>query len=370
LEAAGASLKRARKKADEARDLLDRKPPVDPIDAKAAERQAARRAEAERKAAARRERTTLCRVARAYHESTIEPSRTFVHSKEWIASLERHVPKKLWSAPIDEITAPELLAALADVVAKHPETGRRVRQWLEAVFDDAQFHGLCGSNPALSIRCKLAEVKRGQERGRLRALGYRELPAFLTELRKVEGISARALEFAVLCAARSSEVRLARWREIDMERDLWAIPAARMKGKQEHLVPLSDRATELVEGQRGIGEEYVFPSPTNPRKPLSSMGMLMCLRRLGVAHKSTVHGMARASFSTWAYEAAGAREEIVEACLAHKEADRVRAAYDRSQHHAARRRLLQAWADYGADTRPASNVIEGDFRATGASAAL
>jgi hypothetical protein len=124
-EAAGASLKRARKKADEARELLDRKPPVDPIDAKAAGRQAARKAEAERKAAAKRERTTLCRVARAYHESTIEPSRTFAHSKEWIASLERHVPKKLWSAPIDEITAPELLAALADVVAKHPETGRR-----------------------------------------------------------------------------------------------------------------------------------------------------------------------------------------------------------------------------------------------------
>jgi integrase len=300
---------------------------------------------------------TLCRVARAYHESTIEPSRTFVHSKEWIASLERHIPKKIWSAPIDEITAPDLLAALAAVVAEHPETGRRVRQRLEAVFDDTQFHGRCGSNPALSIRRKLGEVKRGQARGRLRALNYQELPGFLGELRKVEGISARALEFAVLCAARSSEVRFARWGEIDHERKLWAIPAARMKGKQEHLVPLSDRAMRLLEGQRGIGEEYVFPSPTDLRKPLSSIGMLMCPRRLGVAEKSTVHGMARASFSTWAYEAAGAREEIVEACLAHQEADRVRAAYDRSQHHAASRRLLQAWADYCAGTRPASNVI-------------
>jgi integrase len=143
-----------------------------------------------------------------------------------------------------------------------------------------------------------------------------------------------------------------------------------MKGKQEHLVPLSDRAMELVEGQRGIGEEYVFPSPTNPRKPLSSMGMLMCFRRIGVAEKSTVHAMARASFSTWAYEAAGAREEIVEACLAHKEADRVRAAYDRSQHHAARRRLLQAWANYCAGDRQVSNVIEGGVRATSASATL
>jgi integrase len=364
LAAAGVSLKRARKKADEARDLLDRTPPVDPIDAKAADRQTARKAEAERKAAAKAERATLCRVARAYHESAIEPSRTYVHSKEWIASLERHVPKRLWSAPIDEVTAPELLAALADVVARYPETGRRVRQRLEAVFDDAQFHGLCGSNPATSIRRKLSEGRRALERGRFRALSYKELPAFLAELRKVEGISARALEFAVLCAARTSEIRFARWAEFDMEREVWTVPAARMKGKQEHLVHLSDRAMELLKGQRGIGEEYVFPSPTNVRKPLSSMGMLMCLRRLGVSGKSTVHGMARASFSTWAYEAAGAREEIVEACLAHKEADRVRAAYDRSQHHAARRRLLQTWADYCAGAEPTSNVIEGDFRAS------
>jgi len=239
-----------------------------------------------------------------------------------------------------------------------------VRQRLEAVFDDAMFHGLCSSNPARSIRRKLSEGRRALERGQFRALSYRELPAFLAELRKVEGISARALEFAVLCAARTSEIRFARWAEFDMEREVWTVPAARMKGKQEHLVHLSDRAIELLEGQRGIGEEYVFPSPTNVRKPLSSMGMLMCLRRLGVSEKSTVHGMARASFSTWAYEAAGAREEIVEACLAHKEADRVRAAYDRSQHHAARRRLLHAWADYCAGAKSSSNVIEGDFRAS------
>ncbi len=359
---AGKSVTDARDAADAARKLL--RDGRDPIDVKAAEREAARKAEAEKKASAKRECSTLARVARAYHESTIEPSRTPVHSREWIASLERHVPKKLWHAPIDQVTAPELLAALAEVLARYPETGRRVRQRLEAVFDDAMFHGLCSSNPARSIRRKLSEGRRALERGQFRALSYKELPAFLAKLRKVEGISARALEFAVLCAARTSEIRFARWAEFDMEREVWTVPGTRMKGKQEHLVHLSDRAIELLEGQRGIGEQYVFPSPTNVRKPLSSMGMLMCLRRLGVSEKSTVHGMARASFSTWAYEAAGAREEIVEACLAHKEADRVRAAYDRSQHHAARRRLLQAWADYCAGATSASNVIEGDFRAS------
>jgi hypothetical protein len=92
------------------------------------------------------------------------------------------------------------------------------------------------------------------------------------------------------------------------------------------------------------------------------MAMLECLRRHDTEGQSTVHGLCRASFATWAYEAAGAREEIVEACLAHKEADRVKAAYDRSQHHVARRRLLKAWADFVDGKPPASNVIEGDFR--------
>jgi hypothetical protein len=96
---------------------------------------------------------------------------------------------------------------------------------------------------------------------------------------------------------------------------------------------------------------------------LGNMAMLECLRRLGVADRTTAHGLCRATFATWAYEAAGAREEIVEACLAYKEADRVKAAYDRSRHHAARRRLLQAWADFLSGKAPASSVIEGDFRA-------
>jgi integrase len=135
-----------------------------------------------------------------------------------------------------------------------------------------------------------------------------------------------------------------------------------MKAREEHTVRLSQRALDLLEGQKGLSESFVFPSPTDRNKPLSSMGMLMCLRRLGVAEKSTVHGMARASFSTWAYEAAGAREEIVEACLAHRETDRVKAAYDRSQHHAARRRLLVAWADYLDGKGCVANVVEGDFR--------
>jgi integrase len=111
------------------------------------------------------------------------------------------------------------------------------------------------------------------------------------------------------------------------------------------------------------GGEFVFPSPVDRMRGLSNMAMLTVLNRIGIRERTTVHGF-RAAFSTWAYEVIGAREEIVECCLAHSETDRVKAAYDRSQHHAARRKLLVAWADFiGGKTLP-SNVVEADFRAS------
>jgi len=324
-------------------------------------RSAARKAEVERKVEVRRERTTLARVARAYHERVIEPRRTWIHSREWIASLERHVPSELWHKPIDRIEAPELLDAVAKVTVKYPETGRRVRQRLELVFADAEFRKLCAGNPGRAIREKVREQCGGRTTRCYKALGYREVPVFVARLRAVPGISARALEFGLLTAARTAEIVGARWAEIDFASRTWTVPAEPMKAREIHTVPLSDRAIEILESQLGINTRYVFPSVRGKGTPLSNMAMLECLRRL-VGGQTTVHGLCRASFATWAYEAAGAREEIVEACLAHKETDRVKAAYDRSQHHAARRRLLQAWADFVNGKAPMPNVIEGDFR--------
>jgi hypothetical protein len=131
----------------------------------------------------------------------VEPNRTTIHSREWIASLERHIPKSLWHKPIDRIEAPELLAAVAGVVAKYPETGRRVRQRLEVIFDHPEFHKLCTGNPGRAIRRKLTEGKRGRDHEKYRALDYREVPEFIRRLRTVEGTSARALEFGLLNAA-------------------------------------------------------------------------------------------------------------------------------------------------------------------------
>ena len=357
---AGDSLTTARDLARDARDLLQRD--VDPIDARDGKRAEAQAKEQAKKAAAKRERATLARVAREYHERVVEPSRTDKHAAQWIASLEHHVPEDVWHAPIDSITPPALLAALsgvralADSEARVPETLQRVRQRLDAVFEDAIFHGLCTTNPAAAIRRKMAEGQAKRERGQFAALPYREAPAFMAELREQQGIAARSLELAVLTTSRTGEVIGAAWPEFDLEAGVWLVPGARMKGGEDHTVHLCVRALEILEEQKELGTTYVFPSPVLDGSPLSNMAMLTLLKRMKMQDATTVHGLCRATFSTWANETGAARVDVIEACLAHREADKIRAAYNRAQFQAERRALLEAWAEYLA-TPVVSNVV-------------
>jgi integrase len=132
-----------------------------------------------------------------------------------------------------------------------------------------------------------------------------------------------------------------------------------MKGGEAHVAYLSPRALEIVEAAREFGgDPHVFPSPLSAVAPLSNMAMLTVLRRMKVEAETTVHGLCRATFSTWAHETGAARPDVIEACLAHRETDRVRAAYNRAQFAVERRALLGAWADYCDGKTPAGNVIE------------
>jgi integrase len=363
---AGESVTTARRVAHEAREQLTRG--LDPIDERDKVRTAAQQAEAEKKAERARERWTLARWARDYHERVIEPTRTDKHSAQWISSLENHVPSRIWNKPIDAIEPPELLQALREIRpherarnltqgASVPETVQRIRQRLEAVFEDAIFHKRCTLNPAAAVKRKMREEQPARDRGQFAALPYREAPALMAELRKAEGIAARCLEFAVLTTARTSEALLAEWSEFDLDAGLWTVPASRMKAKEPHVVYLSPRALAIVEAQRGLDPVYLFPSPLTvgatdedgrplPSKPLSNMAMLNVLGRMGMRDRTTVHGLCRATFSTWANETAAARPDVIEACLAHEESNRVRAAYNRAQFAEERRALLVAWSDY------------------------
>lgn len=357
---AGKSLTVARELAERSRKLLREK--IDPIDHAHEQREAERRKAEAAKQAEQAERHTLARVARAYHERVIEPSRTTKHGAQWIASLENHVPEKLWHAPIDSITAPALLDFYTELYGKVPETASRIVQRLRSIFGDAEFRGWCSGNPADAAARKLRELRLKRERGKFNALPFAEVPAFMHEMRSREGIAARALEFAVLTAARTGEVIGAQWTEFDLDAGLWTVPASRMKGGEAHTVYLSPRAVEIVRAAQEWQGDYVFPTPesvgTDEPKPLSNMAMLTLLRRMDADKKTTVHGLCRASFSTWANETGAARPEVIEACLAHREGDRVRAAYNRATFAAERKALLAAWADYCDGKLPMTNVIE------------
>lgn len=339
----GESLAQARAKATAARAVLARG--EDPIDERERGRVEARELKAAKKLVAKQEQLTLARAARAYHERVVEPVRSAKHSAQWISSLENHVPTNLWHKPIAAVTAPELLDVIAELQSKVPETASRLRQRLESVFDDAEFRGACSGNPARAIRRKLQEGKRSRERGHFTSLPFTRVPAFVEALRVQDAIAARCLEFALLTVARTSEAVGAVWSEFDLGATTWTVPAARMKGGEAHVVYLSPRAIEIVQQQAQDGSQYVFPCPTSSTSPLSNMSMLMQLRRMNLQTETTVHGL-RATFSTWAYENDMARGDVIEACLAHKEEDRVKAAYNRAMFAVERKGLLHAWSQF------------------------
>lgn len=359
---AGQSLTDARDAAGEARELLKRA--IDPIDARDERRAAKAEQERQQRAERDRERWTLARCARDYHERVIEPSRTAKHGAQWISSLENHVPPAVWNKPIADITAPELLQALSgvrsleDKATRVPETLQRIRQRLDSVFEDAIFHGRCATNPAAAIRRKMRESMPRKEAGKFAALPYREAPALLARVRDSESVAARCLEFAVLTAARTSEALLAEWSEFNLDGALWSVPASKMKAKEAHAVFLPARAVEILRGLQALqlSARWVFPSPVLEDKPLSNMAMLNLLERLGVRDRTTVHGLCRATFSTWANETGAARPDVIEACLAHDEANKVRAAYNRAEFFEERRALLAAWSTYLSS--PSAQVLQ------------
>jgi integrase len=180
------------------------------------------------------------------------------------------------------------------------------------------------------------------------ALDYREVAAFMAELRPREVITARGLEFTILTAARTGEVIGATWGEFDLEARLWTVPAARMKGGREHRVPLSEAAVAVLEAvRRFLNDDRVFP--------ISNMGMPMLLRRMERGDL-TVHGF-RSTFRDWAGDATMIQREVVEAALAHTAGDKAEQAYRRGDALEKRRKLMAAWAEFCAARSAAGEIV-------------
>jgi integrase len=270
---------------------------------------------------------------------------------------------------LDEITTDNVLGVLKPIWLTKPETASRLRGRIERVLDAAKAKGLRhGENPARwrGHLDHLLPKRQKLSRGHHAAMPYKDVPAFLERLRGLGGLSALALEFCILGAARSGEVFGAKWDEIDLDRKVWTVPAERMKSGREHRVPLTDRILAIIETveplRRTEHGDFIFPGQKRGR-PLSSMALEMQLRRMKIEN-STVHGF-RSSFRDWAGEETHFPREMAEAALAHVVGDNTERAYRRGDALERRRELMEAWMRYCAG-EPAGEVVRlAEYRAAG-----
>lgn len=277
------------------------------------------------------------------------------HAQQWQNTLATYVHPKFGHLPVASIDTGMVLDVLQQSVGSagqtlwlnKTETASRLRGRIESILDWATFRGYRqGNNPArwkghleheLPARNKVQKVEHHA------ALPYAEIAAFMAELRLKEGVSARALEFAILTAARSGEVRGAKWSEIDLDARIWTIPGERMKAGKEHRVPLVNEVVTLLKAlPREDGVNYVFLAPKGGQ--LSDMALTSVLRRMG-RNGLTQHGF-RSTFRDWAGETTTYPREVCEHALAHRLADGVEAAYQRGDLLAKRAGLMSDWAKY------------------------
>jgi integrase len=224
------------------------------------------------------------------------------HAAQWKSTLESYAAP-LQRLPADSITTDDVLAVLKPLWNAKPETASRLRGRIERVLDAAKAQGLrSGENPARwrGHLDQLLPKRQMLTRGHHAAMAYTEVPAFIIDLQARPATAAMALEFAILTAARSGEVLGARWNEIDMDRAVWVVPAARMKAGREHRVPLSKRALNIVKVMdKARDGDFVFPGQKSGT-PLSVMALEMVLRRMKI-EDATVHGFPGA-FRDWSAE--------------------------------------------------------------------
>jgi integrase len=253
---------------------------------------------------------------------------------------------------VADITKGDVLRAIEPIWADKTVTASRVLNRIATVLSWATVRGYrTGDNPAkwedylehaLPAPAKIAKPQN------FTALPYAELPAFMAELRRRDGIAARAMQFTILCACRSGETRGAVWPEIDLKNKLWIIPAERMKAGREHRVPLSAEVVALLKAlPRERDNPFVFIGARAGGLSAAALGRM--LDRMGRGD-ITVHGM-RSAFSTWARERTKTASSVIEISLAHAVGDKTSQAYARTDLFAKRRQLMAAWAKFS--TSPA-----------------
>lgn len=342
------TLARAHEKARAARDLI--RAGTDPIE-RQREAQSALRAAA---AAA----LTFKETAAAYIATHEKAWKNAKHAQQWANTLKTYAYPVMGDLLVRDVQKEHVLAALRPIWTEKNETASRLRGRIELVLSYAMQAGYRpeGLNPArwrggldklLPAPGKIAKAEHHP------ALPVAKVGGFMERLRAAQGMGARALEFVILTAARSGEVRGATWAEIDLAEKVWTVPAARMKAGNEHRVPLSPAAVALLKAlPRMAGTDLVFPAPRGGQ--LSDMTLTAVLRRMDVS--AVPHGF-RSTFRDWAAERTNYPREAAEMALAHTIEDKVEAAYRRGDLFEKRRAMMAEWAKFLAQPAEAGKVV-------------
>lgn len=339
------TLAEARNKAREVRAAIDKG--SDPI----AERQAAKAVIHAQQASLK----TFEWCARTYVAERKGEWKSAKHQAQWSATLEVYAVPIIGKLPVQSISLAEVLDVLkqpqtdkggAPLWESKTETASRLRGRIESVLNWASVHGYRdGLNPARwkgHLDTVLKAPNKIRKPKHHKSIPYTEMYPFMQALRKQAGTGAHALEFAILCAARSGEVRGATWSEFDLQNGLWTVPGARMKAGKPHTVPLSEQAQSVIGSiEPTAGTDLVFPSSSG--KQLSSMTLSAVLRRMKVP--AVPHGF-RSTFRTWGGELSSYPRDMLETALAHTLENKVEAAYMHGTQIEKRRKLMQDWADY------------------------
>jgi integrase len=290
------------------------------------------------------------------------------HSKQWVTSLKAYVTPVFGHLPVSSIDTGLVLKVLEPHWATKSETMARVRGRIESVLSWAKVRGYrTGENPALwrGHLDHLLPAKTKMRKGKAKhhpALPYEQIGAFMADLRARPGIACRSLEFTILTAARSEEVLGARWCEIDWTAQAWTVPAERMKGRQEHRVPLSEPVLAILSAMQLVsgGTGYLFPG-SRAGRPAGNLTLLEVVWRMNADREAAgfpmyadphqggrevvPHGF-RSTFRDWCGEMTNHPRELAEKALAHLVGDETERAYQRGELLERRRRLMTAWAEY------------------------
>ncbi len=360
----GVTLSQAREKARQAREKIVQG--IDPIE----ERRAAKAA----LSAAQRRGLTFADATDKYLAAKLDAFRNAKHRQQWQNTLEAYAKPELGKMLVDNILVQDVLRVLQPLWAHKTETASRVRGRIEAVLSWATVAGhRSGDNPARwagNLKELLPAPSKVAKEGNQPALMIDDAPRWCSALQGREGCSARALEFLAMTASRSQEIRGALWDEIDFEKELWIIPAARMKMDREHRVPLSAQAVALLHDlPRLEGNPLVFPAARGGQ--LSDMTLSAAMKRMheadlaaggaGFVDRSSKrpavpHGL-RSTFRDWVAERTNYPGDMAETALAHRISNAVEASYRRGDMIEKRRKMMDDWAGHLAGAARAGNVV-------------